>query len=381
MISAILFAALFEKCAIVDNFDMLKKFDVETATGTVQIVEYVLTTGATSIWWRPGGLATPRYPSRVARRSFRGAPEDKRRVPSNRSGFGWLSMDEPDTLKVAAETCRRRGVRFGLHWPYEDSHWSSDDLSRWNLDHPQFRCRKKYGAPIAARASMAFPETIGHKLEFLEELLAYGPDTIFIDLYRSGGWTPAWEYVTPMCNAWRAAHGTEPPDDPRDPRWLRMVAERQHAFFRAVRARLDRSPTKIRLVLGVNYLGRDTDFNLVERGVDWRQLVREGVVDALMVMCISPDPGDLWGSTERIYRETVAAVDGRCPVLFPALNYNFAQRFAYIEYAKRLDIPRTAALKRLLEIARDAGGAGVAMEVVDYGNYRQDECRAISVFR
>jgi hypothetical protein len=34
-----------------------------------------------------------------------------------------------------------------------------------------------------------------------------GTDTIFIDLYRSGGWTPAWEYVTPMCNAWRVSSG------------------------------------------------------------------------------------------------------------------------------------------------------------------------------
>jgi hypothetical protein len=67
-------------------------------------------------------------------------------------------------------------------------------------------------------------------------------------------------------------------------------------------------------------------------------------------------------------------------VLFPALNYNFAQRFAYIEYAKRLGVSRVSALQRLLEIARAANGAGVAMEVVDYGNYRKDEGKAIFDF-
>ena len=71
---------------------------------------------------------------------------------------------------------------------------------------------------------------------------------------------------------------------------------------------------------------------------------------------------------------------GRGRVFFPIMAYNFWLRPGYPEYAKRASISDAAAVRRLLELARDAGGDGIAMEVVDASNYSPDVCRTIREF-
>ena len=45
----------FQVVALVDSLDFAKDYDIETATGTVQVLEHVLLTHANDIWWRDKG--------------------------------------------------------------------------------------------------------------------------------------------------------------------------------------------------------------------------------------------------------------------------------------------------------------------------------------
>ena len=133
--------------------------------------------------------------------------------------------------------CAKRGLDWGIHTTWEESHWISNTESNWNLLHPQYTTRTKHGSPRLASASLAFPEVMAHKLRLVDERLAMKPKTVFLDLFRNGGWSPALEYVQPVRDAWRARHGGEPPDSATDPRWLALVSEWQMAYVRAFAAK------------------------------------------------------------------------------------------------------------------------------------------------
>ena len=62
-LSAFACANAFDVVALVDSLDFAKTYDVETATGTVQVLEHVLLTHANDIWWRDKGGGKMRYPS------------------------------------------------------------------------------------------------------------------------------------------------------------------------------------------------------------------------------------------------------------------------------------------------------------------------------
>ena len=133
--------------------------------------------------------------------------------------------------------CAKRGLDWGIHTTWVESHWISNTESNWNLLHPQYTTRTKHGSPRLASASLAFPEVMAHKLRLVDERLAMKPKTVFLDLFRNGGWSPALEYVQPVRDAWRARHGGEPPDSATDPRWLALVSEWQMAYVRAFAAK------------------------------------------------------------------------------------------------------------------------------------------------
>lgn len=382
LIAAVLAAAAvgaFEKLALVDSFDFSSVYDIETRTGNVQIVEHVLRTGADTVLWRncSGGLM--RYHSDEERLPLTEPPLDKLRIPESRGVSGWLRLDlaEPDIFRTAMEECARRGVAHGVHWPFEETHWSSWTLGAWNLAHPQFWGVSASGMPFYGRGSLAHPEVVAHKLRLLDELLARGADVIFIDLFRNGGWTPQFEYVAPVLKTWRAKYpNAEPPKDWRDPRWTALVAEYQHAYLRAVRARLDRAGRKARLILGIAQAGRaGSDYNWTDRAIDWRQLAREGVLDGIAVMNVQFDAKDPWGATRRVYDEVVAA-KGRAKTYFPVRAYDYGNG-GIPSYVKATKLSVGAVTRRLMEMAHAAGGDGIVMECVDYNNYSDEMCRII----
>ncbi|MGI5868917.1 MAG: hypothetical protein ACOX9C_05685 [Kiritimatiellia bacterium] len=373
----------FEKIAYVDSFDFAKEMETETAEGSRAIIDHVLKTGATSVLWR-NGAGIQRYPSREESLPLKEAPLDKRRIATMRQVYGWLRYDDcgVDLIRAAADHCASLGVEFGIHLTVEDNHYGTWAISPWTFEHPQFWVRRKDDSPCYGGCSLVYPQVREHKLRIVEELLAYRPKKMYLDLCRCG-WDGKWWYVEPAIGEWKAKYGCEPPDDSRDPQWTKFLSEYTYRYCKGLRERIDASDAKSEFVLGIEQVGATTDFNFAVRLTDWRRLVRDGIVDAIAVSSIAPDWNDPWGSTLRIYRSTVQearSLKRDCKVYFPIMNYNFPQRPGYMEYAKRCGIGEAAAVRRLLDCASEAGGDGITMECVDYENYSPEVREVIAAY-
>ena len=202
---------------------------------------------------------------------------------------------------------------------------------------------------------------------------------LFIDTARSGGWTPQGEYVRPEVERWRRKYGTEPPRDWRDPRWSAFVAETTHAYLAALRQHLDALDRKVRLMLGVFDLalsGDQPDAVLLTRGIDWRRLVREDVIDTLVVMRVNWDVARPFESTREIYRDVMKTCGSRCEALFPVSMYSATGKgIPGYQQATKLSAPDVA--EKLLQIAWEEGADGICMECVDYENYSAETRAAL----
>lgn len=378
-------AGAFEKIAYIDSFDYPGLQETETAAGTHQILENVLKTGATTILWRNQSGGIPRYPSAEQALPLKEPPLDKRRIPLSEPVRGWIRYDACGTnlIDVAAAECGRRGVTFGIHYMVEENHGEGWTLSPWTLEHPQYWCRQRTGAPWFGRCSLAYDAVREHKLRVFDEVLAMKPAMIYFDQCRVGGWAPNLEYVEPVEAEWRALYGTEPPENWRDPRWTAIVARHMNRYYREIRARVTKAGHPVELVMGVERAGEPRDMNYEQRAIDWRAMLREGIIDAVAIACVQPDWNDMWGSTAKIYADLVRDVRaiGRGRIFFPIMSYNFWLRPGYPEYAKRAKISEAEAVRRLLRLAREAGGDGITMEVVDASNYSPAVCAEIRNFK
>ena len=225
------------------------------------------------------------------------------------------------------------------------------------------------------RASIAFPEVRAHKLRLLDEILASGPDSIYIDPWRTGGWTMADEDVKPNLDAWRAKYPGEESPTPDDPRWIALVAEVQHAFFRDVRKDLDASGRKVRFLFGVHAVSKTENLLWSKKGIDWRRLVREDVIDGIVIGSVQADPKRPLESTKELY-ELVAKDKGRCQLFCPVSAYTF-QKSGIANYAEWLGVSKAEATRKLLELAREVKADGILMECVDYRNYTPEMCDAL----
>ena len=364
-------AGRFEVAAWVDHFDFYRAFDTEKAAGVAAILDHVQETGATTILWRNCGGGTMRYQSEVDSHHH-SSQLDKRRVLDTRSIAGWVRYGEaePDLIATVVKLCQERGLRPGIHWPYEETHWSCWTIGRFNLEHPQYWGRTILGRPWWGRCSIAFEPVIEHKLALVDELLERGIEMLFIDFWRNGGWSPAYEYVEPVMASFRAKHGSEPPSNWRDLRWAEHVAGYVTAFLRRVRRRLSDSGRKVELAVGVPEIAPFTERNLTVHGADWRTWVREGLVDTLVINYVKWDQEDALGSTRELCRQVMNAVDGRCRVLWPIQQYNYS-RHGLPAYEKATEMKNEHLARALLLMAWEEGAAGVSLECVDYGNYRQ----------
>ncbi len=372
-------ANAFDVVALVDSLDFAKNFDIETKTGTVQVLEHVLLTHANDIWWRDKGGGRMRYPSRCEMWQYSEAPFDKKRLPSE-DIYGYLRLESPrgNEFPVVREECRRRGLGFGIHTTIEENHWYSPLASNWTLAHPEYWSCTKEGEPWMGTCSIMYPEVIAHKLEMLDERLALKPQKIMLDFWRNGAWTYAREYTKPALDEWKRLYGDEPVPEATDPRWQKMVGARFDDYLRKFSARC--RAAGVEFIGGFVGVDDKDDASLRSRfcGFGWRHLAKEGVFDAVYVMSVRYDPKDPFGSTERIYRNVMANC-GKAKVYFPVASYNF-EKCGLSEYASLAKVSRAEAARRLLRLASKVGARGVVLECVDYGNYSPEVCKAIGEF-
>ncbi|MEA3247470.1 MAG: hypothetical protein U9Q74_15055, partial [Gemmatimonadota bacterium] len=161
----------FEIAAWVDHFDFapVKRdgeyvFDTETAEGCTGILDHVQETGATTILWRNCGGGTMRYQTGIDA-GHHPAIVDMRRIPDTREVLGWVRYREaePDIIRHVVGMCDDRGLVPGVHWPFEETHFHTWTVGRYNFEHPQYWGRTRDGRPWMGRCSLAWDDVVEHK--------------------------------------------------------------------------------------------------------------------------------------------------------------------------------------------------------------------------
>ncbi len=368
-------SSALEKLALVDSYDFAKAVDIETESGSARIVDHVMRTGCDTILWRNQSGSLPRYASKedsVVRASY---SLDDRRVARN-DIWGWTDLARTELVRSACRYCATNGMRnvgFGIHLTFEENHWDNWTFGTWNLDHPQFWCSKKGGNPWAGRASLAYDEVLEHKLRLLDEIVDLGATTVFLDLFRAGGWSVRFEYVKPMIQAWRKEYGCEPPDDAEDERWLRLAAKPMNRYLRALSARC--RARGVRFLIGLTKMSVDESYIWRTYALDWKALAAEGVFDGVVVTEVVVDGNDAKGAVERTYR-WVAANCGRADFYASVSQYSY--QYGYVRYAKDRGISEVEAVRELLQLAEKSSAKGVILECVDWNNYSDGVCDVLN---
>lgn len=361
--------ARFEVAAWVDHYDFATIFDTETADGVAKILDHVQETGATTILWRNCGGSTMRYPSRIESHHH-DSMLDKRRIGDFRAVGGWVHYGEakPDIIAEVVRQCRERGLRPGIHWPFEETHWQSWTIGEFNLEHPQYWARNAAGQPWCGRVSLAYEPVIQHKLALADELVARSVEVLFLDFWRTGAWNPAWEYVDPVVAAYRQKHGEAPPADPKDLRWCRHVSEYVTRYLRRLREHLKASGRAVELAVGIPEIAPISDEPLIRCGADWRQWVAEGLIDTLVINYVRWNEKAPLESTAAAYRDVLREVAGRCRVWCPVQEYNFT-KLGLPAYAAATGKKAPELTELLTRMAHQEGAAGISLECVDFNNY------------
>lgn len=379
MIGCVLLAvAQLEVMAQLDCWDFCGSFDIETASGVSQVVDHVSGVAPDSIAWRVNGGSVQLFDCHEEQCAPKEDPLDPRRIPDARSLPGWLRLWEKpgaNLFKLGMEEVARRGIRRCAYMPFEENHWFTSKVGGWNLEHPQYWTRTKNGTPLMGRCSLAYPEVREHKLRILDEVLAYGPDSVYIELFRTGGWTVADDYVEPNLAEWRRRYPGEPVPEADDPRWIALVSESQYAFFKDVRRHLDDTGRKIRLLFGIYGMSLTADPNWTLKANDWKRYAREGIADVIVIESAFPDWSRPIESTREIYLKVKQEI-GPAQFFCPVMEYMF-QKCGIARYADAMGVTKEEVTARLMSLAKEVGAAGVLLECVDYKNYSPGMMRVI----
>ena len=358
----------FEVIAWIDHFDYAAHCDTETLEGLEQLLNEVQQTGATSIWWRTHAGGRVRYPSAVED-YHHSSVIDKRITFDNRHPYGWVRYGETefDTIKAALAMCKKRVLRAGVHWPFEESHFEIWSIGGFNAENPQYWCRSREGLLRMANCSLSYEAVVQHKLAQLDEILDRGAEEIFLDFMRISGFSHSFEYVEPMVESFKKRHAVDSPPGHADPRWRKHVFGVITEYLRRFRKHLDARDRKITLVAGIPLVsGKARDTSM---GFDWLRWIDEGLIDALNVITVNWDKKNSLPDTRAQYEQIIQLVDGRCPVYFPVRQYNHYATLGLPAYERSTGKSQPELAGILMRMAHEVGGDGVALECVDDNNY------------
>lgn len=244
--------------------------------------------------------------------------------------LGRIDYGAFDSLAAAIEYGHRIGLKIHA-WATinEDDHgwgWRSEFAKA----HPEFRWIRRDGRPYRSQLSFAFPEVREYKLALIDELLTnYDLDGLFIDWIRTGDVrdNPQTDaagvadsgYESPNIEAFRKQHQSDPQDVKNDDeRWVRVRAEPQTVFMRALRERVARHSKRVPIAVMVghpwHYRGLLDPIAGNERGLllDVATWAKEGLIDAAV-------PAGYYragGSAENAYQALVEETGGKVDVWY-----------------------------------------------------------------
>jgi uncharacterized lipoprotein YddW (UPF0748 family) len=322
--------------------------------GVHRILDRARECGWTRVYWRcfDGGRAC--YASRLLEPYHGYDPENYHRDHGTEAVLKKLESCDFrtfDALREAIDYGHRIGLEVHAWLSLNEDDHAYGLISRYAREHPEHCWVRRDGRRYRSQLSFAFPEVRTHKLAVLGEILAYGPDGIFLDWIRTGDIrdNPQTEpdgvanygYEVPNAALFKARFALDPQDVLNaDERWVRLRAEAQTVFMRDARALIRRvSPKAVVSVLVQHpwsYRGSPTDTPYADnlRGLllDLPTWAREGLIDAAVAAGYYR-PG---GSPEAAFNALRAEVGPTVPVWLFAWIGSADQFRADVQLAERL---------------------------------------------
>ena len=285
--------------------------------------------------------------------------EDKalfRRFTSNMSDERREAMRKKlDALDYSRFDSLAEAVRYGHQIGLQIHAWVSineDDhgwglRSKFSAQHPEFRWHGQNGKIYHSQLSFAFPEVREYKLSILKELLAnYDLDGLFLDWIRTGDvrdnpqndtdGVADYGYEKPLLDRWKKKFGGKKISN-SDEAWVRLRAEPQTEFMRAVRKLVQKRKRKLPVAALVghpwHYRGEvnKIDGNLRGLLIDVPTWAREGLVDSVVPAGYYRDGGTAELAWRALQKETDAKVDVWTYAWVPSTIADAEQTFAVAE--------------------------------------------------
>jgi uncharacterized lipoprotein YddW (UPF0748 family) len=288
-----------------------------------------------------------------------------------------MNYGEFDSLAAAINYGHKIGLKIHA-WATinEDDHgwgWAS----KFSKAHPEFRWVRRDGKPYRSQLSFAFPEVRAYKLALVDELLSnYDLDGLFLDWIRTGDVrdNPQTDptgvansgYETPNVEAFKTKFNIDAHDVPNDDdRWVRVRAEPQTLFMRAVCERVKKHPKPMPVAAMVGHpwhyrgLQDPIDGNLRGPLLDVAAWAKEGLMDSAIAAGYYRAGGDATKAYQALAAETEGKVDLWYYAWVPQSPEEFTREFAAASKlgAKRMlfweadyidDRPHAAALKKIM---------------------------------
>lgn len=353
--------------------------------------------GWSHVYWRVFDAGVSTYPSKLIRPGDK-AEADNYFNPQNdadlaiREKFSPLApakaadiLNQLNKMDYAKFDSLAAAIKYGHQIGLKIHAWATinEDDHGWGWPsefakaHPEFHWVRRDGKPYHSQLSFAFPEVRAYKVALIDELLSnYDLDGLFLDWIRTGDVrdNPQTDpqgvansgYEAPNIEAFKAQHGVDPHDVPNDDeRWVRLRAEPQTLFMRALHERVKKHPKPLPVAVMVghpwHYRGMmdPIDGNLRGLLLDVATWAKEGLMDAAIPAGYYRPGGDPTKAYQALATETQSKVDlwyyGWVPQTpadftrdFDAARGLGAKRILYWEADYIDDRPDAAALKLIM---------------------------------
>lgn len=274
------------------------------------------------------------------------SPEQRAAVQEKMKVYDYAHFD---SLGAAVQYGHKIGLQIHA-WVSvnEDDHgWGLQ--SDFSKKHPEYHWCHRDGRVYISQLSFAFPEVRKYKLAILKELLKEYPlDGLFLDWIRTGDVrdNPQTDadgvadsgYEKPLVEKFKSSFGADPHTIPNgDDRWVRLRAEPQTEFMRAVHqlAKSQKRKTPVAVMVGHpwHYRGNmdKIDGNLRGLLLDVNTWAKEGLMDAAVAAGYYRDGGNSEQAYFALKKETEGRVNIWSYAWVPQTVAEFQNEFALAE--------------------------------------------------
>lgn len=288
--------------------DWFHYFGTSGDAGLARVVDVIATAGVSRLYYRTheGGKAT--FPSKAGTTligqeiidSLKGNIRDFYTYPESYFRYlGAVDFTHSKGITAFMDACQLNGMERAL-WAtiMEDDHGGMFK-SKFILAHPELRCVNRKGESIDGCLEYWFDEVRTHKLAVIDELLAFKPDRIQIDLVRRNGLPSAdvngyyqYGFNPQIVDGFRKSTGLDArslePGSADWQRWLEYAGRPTTEFMIEACRRINAAGAKVDFMMWPVHLK-------TWMGIDLEAILDTGYVDAIHVasQAYAYSPADL----------------------------------------------------------------------------------------